>query len=189
MEPIKSHPTRIQGAVFALLIIIAGVLLLLFNAGYLPVAYKPVIFSWQMFLISLGIVFLCSSHKRIAGIVLFLLGLLLLLPKLNAGGFACLKSNGWAIGLIIGGTLLLFRVFSFRSHCYDIRRRRRYFYRHFAAARPVSTSRESPAYLETDCIFSGSKEKITSQNFKGGEINCIFGGAEIDFMDAQLAER
>jgi predicted membrane protein len=188
MEPIKSHPTRIQGVVFALLIITAGVLLLLFNAGYLPMAYKPVIFSWQMFLISLGVVFLCSPHKRIAGIVLSLLGLLLLAPKLHIDGLTCLRGNGWAIGLIVGGVLLLCRVFGPRLRCCNMDRRRRHFHRHFAAARPFSTSTETSAYLETECIFSGSKEKITSQNFKGGEINCIFGGAEIDFMDAQLAE-
>jgi predicted membrane protein len=187
MEPVKSHPTRIQGAVFALLIIAAGVLLLLFNAGHLPAAYKSVIFSWPMLLIALGIVFLSSPHKRIAGILLSLLGVLFLLPKLCADSPACLRGNGWAIGLIVIGALLLFRVFGSRSRYCNIEHRQ-HFRRHFHTARSFKTPEKDPGYMESNYIFGGGKEKIITQHFKGGEINCIFGGAEIDFMDAQLAE-
>ena len=36
-------------------------------------------------------------------------------------------------------------------------------------------------------IFGGGKKSISSQNFKGGKVTSIFGGSEIDLLDAQLA--
>jgi predicted membrane protein len=186
IDPLRIHTSRLQAVVFALLIITAGALLLLFNAGYLPETCKPIIFSWQTLLIAMGIFFLLSPPKRIPGLFLLLLGGLLLLPKLNIDGFACLRGNGWAIGLIIGGGLLLFRAFSPRLHgCRTDYRRRDY--RHRRAA-DTHTSGEEQNYMYSNYIFAGGKEKITNQNFKGGDISCIFGGAELDFMDAQLAD-
>ncbi|MDR2801978.1 MAG: cell wall-active antibiotics response protein [Prevotellaceae bacterium] len=188
MEPIRSHPTRLQGVVFALLIITAGVLLLLFNAGNLPAEYKPVVFSWQMLLVALGVTLVVSPYKRVAGVVLSLLGLLLLLPKLNIDGVTCLKGNGWAIGLIVGGVLLLFRVFGPRSHFRRMERYRRCYHRRFSSVHTFTDREEDPGCIDTNYIFGGGKDKITTQQFKGGDINCVFGAAEVDFMDAQLAE-
>lgn len=41
-------------------------------------------------------------------------------------------------------------------------------------------------YLELNGFFSGTYQKLTSKNLKGGEVNVIFAGAEIDFRDADL---
>ncbi|MDR0687120.1 MAG: cell wall-active antibiotics response protein [Prevotellaceae bacterium] len=43
-------------------------------------------------------------------------------------------------------------------------------------------------YVEYSTVFGGVHEKVGIKNFRGGEISCIFGGAEIDFSEAQLAE-
>jgi predicted membrane protein len=166
---------------------------LLFNTGYLPAAWKPVVFSWQMLLITIGIIFLFSHDKRIPGIILTLLGLLLLFPILKIDSLACLKHNGWAIGLILGGLLLLFRLFGKRSHCCGMDGHRRLIRRRLAIDRSYRWSYNpvppnEPGYVEMSCVFGGGNKKITSQNFKGGAIDCVFGGAEIDFMDAQLAD-
>lgn len=40
--------------------------------------------------------------------------------------------------------------------------------------------------IDSTCIFSGSKKVILSKNFKGGDIVNIFGGSEIDFMQADI---
>ena len=36
-------------------------------------------------------------------------------------------------------------------------------------------------------IFGGGKKSISSQNFRGGKVTAIFGGSELDLLDAQLA--
>jgi hypothetical protein len=41
--------------------------------------------------------------------------------------------------------------------------------------------------LNDSAIFNGEKKIVTSQNFKGGKIVAIFGGAEIDLTQAKLA--
>ena len=41
--------------------------------------------------------------------------------------------------------------------------------------------------IEEVCVFSGGGRSITSDNFKGGEITCIFGGSEINFRHASLS--
>lgn len=41
-------------------------------------------------------------------------------------------------------------------------------------------------FISNNVFFSGSTSQITSQNFKGGEINVIFGGTEIDLRPADL---
>ncbi|MDR3188852.1 MAG: LiaF-related protein [Prevotellaceae bacterium] len=43
-------------------------------------------------------------------------------------------------------------------------------------------------YLEYHTVVGRAHEKVNIKDFKGGEINCVFGGVELDFSDAQLAE-
>jgi len=35
-------------------------------------------------------------------------------------------------------------------------------------------------------VFGGTKKKVMSKDFKGGEINCVFGGNDLDFMQADI---
>ncbi len=41
-------------------------------------------------------------------------------------------------------------------------------------------------WLEINAAFGGVKKIIFSKNFKGGEINCFMGGAEINFLQADM---
>src|SRR6185437_3714800 len=44
-------------------------------------------------------------------------------------------------------------------------------------------------YLDAVSVFGGVKKTILSKNFKGGEIVNIFGGAELDFTQADINGR
>lgn len=44
-------------------------------------------------------------------------------------------------------------------------------------------------YLDTVSVFGGVKKTILSKNFRGGEIVNIFGGAELDFTQADIQGR
>lgn len=39
-------------------------------------------------------------------------------------------------------------------------------------------------YLHAECIFSGTRQKLETQDFLGGKVTAIFGGAEIDLRSA-----
>lgn len=41
-------------------------------------------------------------------------------------------------------------------------------------------------FIDSTCIFSGSKKVILSKNFKGGDLVNIFGGCEIDLTQADM---
>jgi predicted membrane protein len=42
--------------------------------------------------------------------------------------------------------------------------------------------------LDELAIFGGTEKKVTSENFKGGKIEAIFGGVELDLRNCKLAE-
>ena len=44
-------------------------------------------------------------------------------------------------------------------------------------------------WLQVQSIFSGVKKNIVSKNFQGGNISCIFGGAEIDLTQSDIKGR
>lgn len=41
-------------------------------------------------------------------------------------------------------------------------------------------------YLDTVSVFGGIKKNVVSKNFKGGDITTVMGGAEINFMQADI---
>ncbi|MDQ2657168.1 MAG: cell wall-active antibiotics response protein [Bacteroidota bacterium] len=41
-------------------------------------------------------------------------------------------------------------------------------------------------YLDSTVVFGGAKKNIISKNFKGGEVVTVFGGTEINLMQAEL---
>jgi predicted membrane protein len=182
---------KASAIVFGLLVVAAGVLLLIFNAGVLPMDYKPVVFSWQALLIAFGFTLLFTRHKSVPGIVLMLLGGFLLLPKLNIKGLAFLHGNGWAVLLIIVGIIIIVRVLFGRSQQQRIMEHRRVHFEHRAKeCRDFLNANEccEEGYLERNYMFGGNKEKLDTSDFKGGDINCVFGELELDLMDAHLVE-
>jgi predicted membrane protein len=42
--------------------------------------------------------------------------------------------------------------------------------------------------LERNYVFSGGSDRSDCKNFKGGEVNCVFGEINLDLSEAQLAE-
>ncbi len=54
---------------------------------------------------------------------------------------------------------------------------------HYRKLRDESTQQD---YLEAVAIFGAVRKSVLSKTFKGGEIICVFGGAEINFMQADI---
>lgn len=189
----KENGIKASAVVKGLLVIIAGILLFLFNVDILPIEYKSIVFSWQSILIMLGVILLFSRDKWGGGSFLILFGGFMLLRKLNIESIAFLTDNGWSLILIVGGILILCKTIWGRKVQY----RRREYNELEDAASEYNTDRSRPqshysknesGYIDRNCIFGGSKEKINYSSFKGGEINCVFGGIELDLSDSELAE-
>lgn len=55
-----------------------------------------------------------------------------------------------------------------------------------AAARPDVINTTDGEFIEVNAVFGSAKKMIFSKDFKGGEINCFMGGAEIDLTQADI---
>ncbi len=47
-------------------------------------------------------------------------------------------------------------------------------------------SEDGSEFLDSTSVFGGAKKTVISKNFKGGDITCFMGGAEIDFTQADI---
>ena len=184
---------KVSSLVLALLVIAAGVLLFAFNMGALPIEYKSVVFSWQMLLIAIGFTCFFSRHKWFSGLMLVLLGGFFLLPKMDIPSLGFVRENVWAIILTAVGIGILCKVlFHRKCRCNNAQ-----FRTHFSIGDDSgddwknfsSTGKGNKSgYIDRNCIFGGSKEKWDIKSFKGGEVNSVFGGIELDLSEAQLAD-
>ncbi len=172
---------KISTIVTGLLVITAGILLFLFNTGVLDPACKPIVFSWQMLLVALGFNGLFSRQGWFFSIVLMMVGGFFLLQKMDIPRMAFLTQNGWTIILVFIGLLILFHAI-FKQNSFSCCSNK------FDKKKGWNYCKNESGYVEFNYVFSGTNEKLSMEVFRGGEINCVFGGIELDFYDCQLPE-
>lgn len=147
--------------------IIAGVLLL--TIGSILLAQRFGLFLnldvwwiigmiWPLILVFFGIRFL-TEGKYLGGAILILIGSLLILTNIFSWNFFSLL---WPMIIIFIGFSILFNKKGDRS------------------------LEEGTDYIKESVIFWGSEKKITSKNFRGGELNVMFGGIKLDLSDAEI---
>lgn len=131
-----------------------------------------IIFSWQMILIILGIVFISKRENRSAGYVLLAIGAFFLMPKVfDVPHFW--RDLFWPTILILVGVLIIFKRGG-KNEDSSCRFRQ-------------SRSSLNEDYLDGVDFFSGGDRIVRSQNFKGGKLTHVFGGSNYDFRQAKLA--
>lgn len=177
---------KMTSIVQGLLVIAAGVLLYLFNAGVLSVEYKQVVFSWPMLLVAIGFSLLFSFRSWVGGLVLMLVGGFFLLQKMQIEALNFITDNGWTIVLILVGFIILWKSIMMRG-CKQWWEYKDEWRQHHASNHCKCRGGEA-GYIERNFIFGGANEKLSIPDFKGGDINCVFGGVELDLTDSQLAE-
>jgi predicted membrane protein len=176
MEPNESkhnNGPQMKKYILGVIIIVAGLLLLLSNTGFLPYSLQHILFSWQMLLIGIGIISLFSSESRTPGTILILIGGIFILPRIFELSFNVMHLFWPAILIGIGVLILTKRL----------------------PRKPWQSRSQIPqnqnfgdGYIHEENIFSGGKQRVVHQVFRGGHINCVFGGSELDLTQATLAE-
>ncbi len=171
----KSNFKIMKKIVLGLMLALAGALLLGFNFGYLPIEYKDVVFSWPMILVALGIINLSSRDSLFLGVVLFSIGSFFLLPKFFMFELS-FRQVGLPILLIAIGIWVAFRKKKTKNSPFNYEETDKY-----------KRSYEKGKIVETN-VFGGSRVVFENEEFKGGEINNVFGGSEVDLSGSTLAE-
>lgn len=167
----------------ALFVVALGALLLAFNLGWIPAAWKGVIFSWQMLIVGLGVIGLVRQ-RYYSGSFLVLLGGFFLLPVINSNfpgflGNAAINFYAyWPVLLIAAGVLFILARFTDKGrghHGFGGCRHGRHKYR-----AEVELKNDAD-YVDKNTLFHGGSEQIIfSDDFKGGDINVAFGEMKLD---------
>ena len=155
--------------VLAGFLIIIGIVLLLRNFQLLP--WLPeYVFSWGMVLILIGTYILLTKQHILSSMIFIGIGLYLLLRDI----VNIYIPNFWMLWPIILIAIGISIVLKGRSTYYD---------RHFKGSnRDIDLD-----FIDSISIFGANEKSINSQEFKGGKITNIFGGSEINLLNAKLA--
>ncbi len=182
----------VGGVIIGTAILLAGVLFLLQNFGLVHVHH--IWAYWPVIMIAWGIAGLSGTRHargRVWGGVIAVVGTLLLLSNLHI-----ITEDVWRIVwpllLILAGLRMLYR---------SARRRRGPDDDRFppaggspivpeGAAPPSGSPRNGPApgHLDEWAVFGGSRRRVDSQDFKGGEAFAMFGGVELDLRYATIVQ-
>ena len=174
-----------NGILFALLVIGTGLLLLGLNGGILPFEWKLFFISWPMLLFVLGCSELCKIHYA-SGIVPAAVGVFFLVPRFPDASFdGQFFATWWPVFIIIGGLLIFFSIMfkpnklTLTCHYQKGGREEKY----------GTTSEENrDGKINYKFVFSGAEQVILDPVFKGGHIETVFGGMELDLRRTSLAE-
>lgn len=180
MRPEQIKRKRGNSALYTGLFIIAlGVIWLLRKAGvYLP----GWIVSWQTILIVIGIgIGVGNNFRNAASWILIGIGTIFLINDIFFIPFE-IRQYFWPVLVIAIGLVIILKPRSrWRKHLNDGE----------GADRHVEVGSGSGTFgrddvLDIVSIFNGLKRTVTSKNFKGGESVTVFGGSEINLLQADF---
>lgn len=153
-----------------LVLIVAGALALLDNLNLFSWDFNLGDW-WPLILVALGAVHLWNNRNPFdfSGLFLILLGVIFLLAEL---GRICWGDvwRWWPAVLILLGISIVFK----RSPAA----------RPFRAMAGTVSGEES---VRVSNILAGSDRRVTSREFKGGDVSNILGGTKLDLLEAKLA--
>ncbi|MFN7313724.1 MAG: LiaF transmembrane domain-containing protein [Bacteroidota bacterium] len=165
------HSTK--GRVFSgVLIVAVGVVLLLKQLG---MSFPEWLFTWEVAIILIGI-YLGIKHnfKHNGWLVLLVIGGVLLIddvyPETN------LENYLWPALIILFGLIMISTAGKRKERWKEWKSRCR--------SNNVEESVEN--MLDAVSIMGGIKKSVITKEFKGGEVTCIFGGAEINLSQADF---
>jgi predicted membrane protein len=150
------------------LLLLVGGLVLLNNVGFLS-SYGITLstfwtFFWPALFLGIGITLIFDKNFT-AGVIFSIIGLAILTNRLLNWNF---WSTFWPLILIGIGLSVLLR-----------------------KDREISVNNASKISqddkVDDTVIFWGVEKKVTSKDFKGGEINTVFGGYQLDLRESKIA--
>ena len=181
-----------NGILFALLAIGTGILLLCLNGGVLPIEWKIFFISWPMLLFVFGCCELCKIHYTV-GIILASIGVFFLFPRFasifpGASFDGQFLSTWWPIFIIIGGLLIFFSILIKPKQLICIRTHHRQSKGCWGENHFTTQEENRDGKINYKCVFSGMEQVILDPVFKGGTIEAVFGGMELDLRRTSLPE-
>jgi predicted membrane protein len=151
-------------------LLILGILIFLNNTGLL-LDYKLSFailwdYFWPILFMGIGITLLFDKNFT-PGTIFLILSIALLATRILSFNF---WSTFWPLIIIFAGVSILLR-----------------------RDKPVSVNNAAKISdedrLDDTVLFWGVEKKMTSKNFKGGDVNTVFGGYQLDLRDVKVSEK
>lgn len=168
------HPkSATSQVVLGLLVIAMGLLFLLDNLGYVDM-HRAFSF-WPMLFVIVGTVKLCDTRTQggtLLGGSLVGIGILLMLDRMDIIDFSW--RTIWPLVLIgLGGYLVAKAVRSKRAVEHGV-------------AMVDGASVGAGEVVDVTAILGAYERRVTTQDFRGGEITAVMGGCELDMRGASI---
>lgn len=188
-----------KGLGFGVILMLIGVVFLGFNFGFIPGELRHVIISWPMLLIVIGISNYFKRHI-FSGTILVLIGSFFLIPRFIEAFPAYFPGiNGnfthvyWPLLLIAAGILIITgKMFGskwgFDEWNHEHRHhRQRHFRNHQNRFEQKTWSTNSDGFSKNS-VFGSGDHIVLDPEFKGGDLNAVFGGITLDLRRTNLPE-
>ncbi|MCU0421494.1 MAG: cell wall-active antibiotics response protein [Bacteroidia bacterium] len=168
------HSSR--GRVFSgILLVLSGIVLLLKQLG---VNFPDWLFTWEMLIIIIGLyIGVKHNFKHTGWLVLISIGGILLIDDIYPE--TRLENFLWPAVVILIGIVMISTAGKRKERWKEWKMR--------CKASSVEASSEN--MLDAVSIMGAIKKQIITKDFKGGEITCIFGGAELNLSQADIEGR
>lgn len=171
----RSVPSQM---VLGVLVIAMGLLFLLDNLDIIE--FHRAISFWPMAFIVFGIVKLFdsrSANSYLIGGLLIAVGVAMLVNRL--GLFYISWHTVWPLILIGFGAVVVYRATASRrsGHTVDLSK---------PGGTPADPDAPSDTVVNATAILGGFERRITTQDFRGGEVTAIAGGCELDMRGASI---
>ncbi|HWB23883.1 MAG TPA: DUF5668 domain-containing protein [Chitinophagaceae bacterium] len=175
----NNFPRRNREWTGIFLVIVGGLLL----ADKMHAGLPHWIFTWPMLLIGIGLLTGFQHNFRNASwFILVIIGGAFLVDQQYHD--VDLHDMIWPGILILIGLAFIFRR---KNHSWDKQRWKNEWKNEWKQNNPYgNVSQDNGEFVDSTNIFGGTKKVILSKNFKGGDITCFFGGAEIDLTQADI---
>jgi len=172
------------GMIIGLCVVAVGVLFLLRNVGILY--FDDIWQYWPVILIVIGISKIANTHSAsqvTLGLILGGIGTVFLLKNLGY-----IYGNIWEYlwpGILIAvGLSILVKHLEGRDQSWNAEPPPPGPGNPFPPSSGFNAATSGANYLHAECIFSGTRQKLETQDFLGGTVTTVFGGAEIDLRSA-----
>ena len=160
---------------------------LIFLLRKLEVHLPEWVFSWPMLLIFIGFVMGVKNRFQGGGwFILTFIGTVFLVNDIMPFQWQ-LQRFFWPVVLIVIGVIMIGRAAGRNKRYEEIMgdggSRN---YQHTAAGSMEHTSASPEDYLRSTTMFGSTNKVVLSKNFLGGNISTMFGGTELNFMQADI---
>ena len=164
--------------IIGIILIVLGGLLMLNTLDIVTWPIRHYFFNWKTILIIIGLVLIGNKQRKVSGIILISLGVAFWLPSIFDVNIQ-FHQVFWPMLLIGLGVVVI----SKRGNLPTSKKwSKKEWKGNFGG-----TMNYQDDYINDISIFGGGHKIVESKNFKGGNLTSVFGGSEINMINADMA--